>query len=126
MTTYSLPLFSSVVQVVVIASTCLVVSAVGLYAVLSSAKGSSRYQYVLGALVCTTLLPFILAWGRHEFAESYRNSLRGMIGQFDPSQEAADLSIIGRERYVLIWIGASGVAWMGASLLLRKGAIRNT
>lgn len=113
--------FSSSSLFVVIVFVALLVLCLGILAIRLSAQGSTRYHQVIRALLCATLLPFILVWDRHEAESSYKGTMLALCGNLDPTVWAGDQSEYERERYVLIYIGALGVACMGASLVMRSG-----
>ena len=124
------PLFTSWVQFVLILVMGLIVTGLGIYAASSSIKFSSINSRAMGALACTTLIILILAWSRDLACENHLESdlvsLKAFqerehakyAGLLDPSVVAGIRAEYGKEKYILILIGAIGITMMGFSYLL--------
>lgn len=114
--------FSSVIQIVLIVSVALFVSCIGIYGCRASIKNSYRHQNAVRSLACFTILPFLLAWAQYEAGMIKLNSEREvrMVHDWSPHREAAIKMYYGNGQYALILIGVSGIAWIGAALLVQK------
>lgn len=116
-------IFSSPIQWIIIVSCALLVTVVGVHVFRLSLKRSSHSQRMMGALVCFTLLPLLLAWARREAGESQVNAWHKVtsVENWDSHQLGAMRAEFAREGRALIWISVSGLVWLGASALLWKG-----
>jgi len=117
----SQPLFPSLAGMIFCFVIGLVVLAVGVAAIVSAAKGSRRYRYVLSALGVTVALCFLGVWLNQEFGNFSLHKTRAYLGAIDPTAESMDLAGYYLPRACLVLIGGMGMVLGAISLLLRKG-----